>query len=228
MVQYNTSVFCNPCDNNSVVTTNCSPYRCQLLNMQPQYQVKIFDEDLDGVMFFIVGGNDNRGWPAFQLHNVTGMLSTSVLVDYEPGPRFYGLQIALQDNGTKIPGPQRTIVTVNITVLDLNDPPLLTSPNVTSVENNVTVGTIFYRYDSFDEDGDTVTCGIISGQVELVPPRNKPGGVKFAVNATTCELYVAGFLFYVGGTKLYQLNSYLSDGKVRTSIILTVIVIRKC
>ena len=54
-VQYITTTFCNPCDNNSNVTQTCSPLKCPLANMAPQYQATSFDEDYDGVTYFIVG-----------------------------------------------------------------------------------------------------------------------------------------------------------------------------
>ena len=220
-MQYITTTFCNPCDNNSNVTRTCSPLKCPLANMAPQYRVTSFDEDYDGVTYFIVGGNDNHGWPAFQVDNVTGLLSTATLIDYEVGPRSYNLQIALQDNGTKVPGPQRVIVTVTVTVVDVDDPPLLTSANVTSVVENTPIGNVVYTFQSFDADGDNVTCYIIGGNFNPTPPVGAPGPA-FAVNASTCKMSPYTWLDYEAGPRLYNLLTILSDGKLNTTIVLTV------
>ena len=91
--QFNTSVFCNPCDNNSNGTRNCNPLKCPLLQMAPQHTVTSFDQDSDTVRYFIVGGNNNNGQPAFQVDANTGALATSVLINYETGPRSYQLQV---------------------------------------------------------------------------------------------------------------------------------------
>ncbi len=66
-LQFDTTIFCNPCDNNSNGTRACSPLKCPLLQMAPQYTVTTFEQDGDGVQYFIVGGNGNNGQPAFQV-----------------------------------------------------------------------------------------------------------------------------------------------------------------
>jgi hypothetical protein len=103
--------------------------------------------------------------PTLQVNANTGALSTSVLIDFEVGPRFYQLQVNLVDNGTKLPGPQTTSVTLNITILNVNDPPLLLSPNVTGVPENSPIGSTVYSLVSWDQDGHVVTHSIAGGNV---------------------------------------------------------------
>ncbi len=161
--QLDTSVFCNPCDNNSNGTRNCNPLRCPLLQMPPQHTITSFDQDSDTVRYFIMGGNDNNGQPAFQLNPNTGELATSVLISYEPGPRSYQLQVDLVDNGVKLPGIQRTSVVLSITIVNVNDPPLLVTPNVTGVPENSAIGSTVHTMLASDEDGHTVAYSIVGG-----------------------------------------------------------------
>ena len=91
--QFDTTVFCNPCDNNSNGTRTCSPLKCPLLQMAPQHTITTFEQDNDFVRYYIVGGNNNNGQPAFQVNADTGALSTSVTINFETGPRFYQLQV---------------------------------------------------------------------------------------------------------------------------------------
>jgi hypothetical protein len=67
--------------------------------MEPQLNVTSFDQDNDTVRYYIVGGNDNNGYPAFQVDADTGALATWVTIDYETGPRFYQLQVSMGGGG---------------------------------------------------------------------------------------------------------------------------------
>jgi hypothetical protein len=93
----------------------------------------------------------------------TGALSTSVLISYETGPRSYQLQVNLVDNGTKLPGIQTTSVTLSITILNVNDPPLLVSPNTTGIPENSILGSTVYTFIASDEDGHAIAFAIVGG-----------------------------------------------------------------
>jgi hypothetical protein len=67
--------------------------KCPLLQMAPQHTITTFEQDNDFVRYYIVGGNNNNGQPAFQVNADTGALSTSVTINFETGPRFYQLQV---------------------------------------------------------------------------------------------------------------------------------------
>ncbi len=189
VLQFDTSVFCNPCDNNSNGTRNCNPQKCSLLQMPPQHTITSFDQDSDTVRYFIMGGNDNNGQPAFQLNPNTGELATSVLINFEPGPRSYQLQVDLVDNGVKLPGIQRTSVVLSITIVNVNDPPLFLSPNVTVVDERQAPGTIVYNVLTSDEDGDAVECFIVSGNANTAQP-DANGNARPAYVVPSCNLTV--------------------------------------
>ena len=42
---------------------------------------------MDGVKFYIVGGNNNLGYPAFSVDANTGVLLPFTLIDYELSPK---------------------------------------------------------------------------------------------------------------------------------------------
>ncbi len=69
------------------------------------------------------------------------------------------------DDGVTIPGPQTTSVTLNITIINVNDPPLMLSPNVTGVPENSIIGSTVFTVVSSDEDGHVVTHVIAGGNV---------------------------------------------------------------
>jgi hypothetical protein len=69
------------------------------------------------------------------------------------GPRNYSLRFNLTDDAVTVPGPNiSTIVTVNVTVVDVNDPPALRSANVTTVPENSALGTTVFSLVMVDED----------------------------------------------------------------------------
>ena len=125
------------------------------------------------------------------------------------GPRSYNLQIALQDNGTRVPGPQRVIVSLTITIVNVNDPPLLVSSNTTTVPENSFLSAVVYTFVSFDEDNDTVSYAIIAGNLNtgvysptdyarLHVPVTNPSTVRtaFPVDAALGSLTPASVLNY--------------------------------
>ena len=84
-----------------------------------------------------------------------------------------------------------------------------------------TVNNVVYTFQSFDADGDNVTCYIIGGNFNPTPPVGAPGPA-FAVNASTCKMSPYTWLDYEAGPRLYNLLTILSDGKLNTTIVLTV------
>ena len=72
-------------------------------------------------------------------------------------------QVNLVDNGIKLPGIQTTSVTLSITVLNVNDPPLLVSSNLTGIPENSIIGSTVYTFVASDEDGHAIAFTIVGG-----------------------------------------------------------------
>ena len=225
-MQYNTSVFCNPCDNGSNRTRSCNAQKCHLFNMEPQYFTTVFEQDNEQVKYYIMGGNDNRGEPAFQINELTGALATLTLINFELGPRTYSLQVDLVDNGVKLPGIQRTSVVFNITIVNVNDPPLLYSSNLTIVPENSPIGSVVYRFVPMDEDNDTVTFTILSGNINTgVYPPALPT-TAFTLNYTSGELMPFSILNFEL-LPVYFVEMFMTDNgtpSLSTRIVLHVII----
>ncbi len=225
-MQYNTSVFCNPCDNGSNRTRSCNAQKCHLFNMEPQYFTTVFEQDNEQVKYYIMGGNDNRGEPAFQINELTGALATLTLINFELGPRTYSLQVDLVDVSVKLPGIQRTSVVFNITIVNVNDPPLLYSPNVTYIPENKLPDEVVYRFVPMDEDNDTVSCFIVGNNNNTAVPRgNGTFAPAFAVNASSCEMFSASPIDYEPGPRRYDLLVHLRDYGLTTVIVMTVFIV---
>ena len=105
---------------------------------------------------------------------------------------------------------------LNISVVNMNDPPLLTSPNVTGIPENSALGSTQYQFVSFDEDADVVNYTIIAGnnntgvyppaQYALLqaPPSYNPPAPLPAFNLTA----YAGQLIPASLLNFELLNSY--------------------
>ncbi len=99
------------------------------------------------------------------------------------------------DDGTKLPGIQITSVVFNITILDVNDPPLFLSPNVTIVPEIQEPGTVVYTIQPFDADGDEVQCYIIGGNDNTAVMVNGSAAPAFAIDpSASCNLTTASWL----------------------------------
>ena len=81
LCQWNTSEFCNTCDIGVPATDGCSPWACDFVEFKVQYIMQAFDQDYDVVRYYIVGGNDNNGNPAFSIDENTGELRPASLLN---------------------------------------------------------------------------------------------------------------------------------------------------
>ncbi len=78
-------------------------------------------------------------------------------------------QIDVTDNNAS---PLTTSLIFNITIVDVNDPPLLSSPNVTSVPENSPLGSTSYQFRYVDDENHAVAYSIVGGNLNtgVYPP----------------------------------------------------------
>ncbi len=116
-------------------------------------------------------------------------------------------------------------------MVNINDPPLWVSANVTVVPEEQAVGTVVYTFVTSDEDNDTVSCFIVAGNVNTgsgeldVDGRPFPA---FTLQADSCALSVVSRINYEQGPRSYNLMVRLYDGHVNTIVILTIIIAGVC
>ncbi|XP_048590535.1 protocadherin Fat 4 isoform X2 [Nematostella vectensis] len=137
------------------------------------------DEGESGeIIFTIVSGNENG---VFQMDNKTGVLTRTRPLDRED-TSFYSLVVMAEDKGEPA---LSSSVTVNITVLDMNDNlPILQTPMDVLIPENATIGTLITQLNASDRDTGPfgqLTFAIISG--------NDEG--SFTLNETTGEIRTA-------------------------------------
>ena len=83
-------------------------------------------------------------------------------LNFEVGPRYYELEVDVTDDNVS---PLTVHLVFNVTIINVNDPPLLVSPNVTGVPENSIIGSTVYTFLSSDEDGNRVTYSIVGGNL---------------------------------------------------------------
>ncbi len=100
---------------------------------------------------------------AFRVHPTTGGFIPRSYLSFEPGPRSYLLVLDVTDNSPL--GSLTSRFVFNVSIVNVNDPPLLMSPNVTGIPENSVIGSTQYTFVVFDEDRDGVTMTIVSGNL---------------------------------------------------------------
>jgi hypothetical protein len=96
-------------------------------------RVNVWDEDDDVLSYSILLGND-AGY--FRMDNASGMLYTALPVDYEAQPSWSLLVQARELTFDRL----ISTGTVMVTVLDANDPPVVTSQHVELDESRASLG----------------------------------------------------------------------------------------
>jgi hypothetical protein len=132
--QWDTRAFCNPCWYFNASTADCSPLKCPILQLPPQNRFIGYDQDVNQTLFYrlLAGGNVNGfTGTAFQVGLLSGDFSSATLINYETGPRYYEVRLNITDDGAPWNVSLTTTFLIFVDVIDVNDPPLLTSPNVT-------------------------------------------------------------------------------------------------
>ena len=111
--------------------------------------------------------------------------------------------------------------------MDRNDPPELTSPNVTVIDEIPERDTLLYVFETFDQDGDNVTCEVVGGNDNLAWVDGVVGGDTyvvpgFRVATNSCDLFRASHIDFERGPTHYDLVVNMYDGTDFTEIILDV------
>ncbi|MBK7031133.1 MAG: cadherin domain-containing protein [Bacteroidales bacterium] len=126
--------------------------------------------------FTILSGNSNT---AFSISSTTGIITVanSSALNFETSPSF-ALVVKVQDNGT---GSLSSQATVTITLLNINEPPVITNQSF-SINENSANGTAVGTVIASDPDaGQTKTFSILSGNTNTA----------FAISSTTGVITVA-------------------------------------
>ncbi|KAM4834271.1 protocadherin Fat 4 [Thomomys bottae] len=145
------------------------------------------DRDLgsDGEVHYLIFGNSRK--KGFQIHEKTGQIFVSGLLDREKEERV-SLKV-LAKNAGSIRGPDIDEVTVNVTVLDANDPPVFSLDVYrVQVSEGVPVGTHVTFVSAFDSDS-TPSWSRFS---YFLGPGNDHGA--FSVNPQTGQITVTAEL----------------------------------
>ncbi len=224
-VQFNTTTFCNPCDVGTPETASCNAFKCPLNNFFVLHNITIFDQDGDSFTFFLRPDSMVNGLfgDAFEV-DVWGGLAPTSMLNYELGPRRFTLLVDVTDNNPM--GPKTSRFPLNITIVNVNDPPLLYSSNLTIVPENSLIGSVVYRFVPMDEDNDTVTFTILSGNINTgVYPPALPT-TAFTLNYTSGELMPFSILNFEL-LPVYFVEMFMTDNgtpSLSTRIVLHVII----
>ncbi|WP_343525506.1 cadherin domain-containing protein [Sphingomonas sp.] len=153
------------------------------------------------IVYAIAGGADAN---AFSIDSRTGALSFRSAPDYESGQHSYQVQVLASD------GSLATTQTLTVNVTDVDEPPVITSPNSVSVaENSRTVMTVEAR----DPEGHALQYSITGG-----------------ADAALFSISSAGILSYKTapdyetGSRLNEVQVSVSDGTSSTSQMIHVAV----
>ncbi|MCL1143620.1 Ig-like domain-containing protein [Shewanella gaetbuli] len=113
------------------------------------------DEDLDTITYTLSGTDA----AAFTIDPATGVLTFAIAPDFETptdigGNNIYDVIVTATDNGTPILTDSQAIA---VTVIDVNDAPVITSAATTTVNENQTAA---IDVNATDADGDTLTYSL--------------------------------------------------------------------
>jgi len=141
--------------------------------------VRAFDENGDALTYSIVYGNDLdvNGNAPFYINSTTGLIFVNGVLDYER-ISYYPLLVQVS-NGTN-----DTLVSVNVTIVDVNEAPVV-SPVVATIEENAPINTIVGTVVASDPEGTTLKYEITGGV----------GKEKFKINAEG-NIFTAAALDY--------------------------------
>ncbi|CAH6789163.1 Fat4 [Phodopus roborovskii] len=107
------------------------------------------DMGADGEVYYLIFGNSRK--KGFQIHKMTGQIYVSGLLDREKEERV-SLKVLAKNFGS-IRGADIDEVTVNITVLDANDPPVFSLNTYrVQISEGVPIGTHVTFVSAFDSD----------------------------------------------------------------------------
>lgn len=110
----------------------------------------------------------------FTINATNGQLSLAAALDYET-TNSYSLTVRVSDGNGGVADQS-----LNVTVTNANEPPVLTGPATHTVAEGTALGTSLGTYSATDVDGNPITFSIVEA------------GQPFAINATTGELTVDG------------------------------------
>ncbi|CAM5145461.1 unnamed protein product [Natator depressus] len=142
-------------------------------------QLKAHDNDTgrNGFLTYGILSGDRQ---KFRIDEATGILYSTVPVDYEEGPTKYQVVIYAEDNG--IPEKKRGYCTIIINITDINDcQPVFDPGNTLSVTENAPVGFIVGKVTATDKDeGDNafVLYNLIGGGGNIFEIDEVHGNIK--------------------------------------------------
>jgi VCBS repeat-containing protein len=141
------------------------------------------DPDFNQTLIYSIhSGNLNE---AFSINPTTGLLSIndSSEFNYETSPSFE-LLISIEDNGTDTLSNQAIIT---ITVLDINEMPVIIKDQFTIVENS-NIGTIVGSIEASDPDNQQIIIfSMLSGNMSDVFSLNPTSGLLTVANSTALD-----------------------------------------
>ncbi|MDR6149625.1 Ca2+-binding RTX toxin-like protein [Sphingomonas sp. SORGH_AS742] len=153
------------------------------------------------LVYAIAGGADAN---VFAIDSRTGLLSFRTAPDYDAGPHSYEVKVLASD------GSLATTQTLTVNVTDVDEAPVITSPNSATVaENGTTVMTIAAR----DPEGHALQYSITGGADRSL----------FSISSTGVLSYKTA-PDYETGSHLDEVQVSVSDGTLTTSQMIRVAV----
>jgi VCBS repeat-containing protein len=171
------------------------------------------DPEGNGLIWSIIGGTDGA---KFNINSSTGALSFIAAPNFETptdanADNIYVVQIQVSD------GTNTTNQTINVTVANANEAPVITSNNTFSIAENNTVITTLTATDP--DVGATLLWSIIGGA----------DSAKFNINASTGDLFFATAPNFeiptdANADNVYVVQVQVSDGTLTANQIINVTV----
>ncbi|EMP31757.1 Protocadherin Fat 4 [Chelonia mydas] len=174
-------------------------------------QLKAQDNDTgrNGFLTYGILSGDRQ---KFRIDEATGILYSTVPVDYEEGPTKYQVVIYAEDSG--IPEKKRGYYTIIINIIDINDcQPVFDPVNTLSVTENAPVGFIVGKVTATDKDeGDNafVLYNLIGGGGNIFEIDEVHGNIK-GENALI-EYYILSDVSF----SPFFLTEDINEGKIIT------------
>jgi hypothetical protein len=138
------------------------------------------DQDKDQILTYTLVERSSM----FALDSVTGQLSVVGSLDYEAQSRF-SLSVKVCDNGT----PQlSTTATVNVSVVDVNEAPVLSPRQYFSINENSILGNLVGSAGGFDPDRAITAFGTLSWS--MTPGRSGDMDDVFTINPASGAIRV--------------------------------------
>ena len=181
-------------------------------------RVVLHDDDVNDTHVFALAptpGNVRTATneTAFLIDAATGELLPASVVNFEEQAEFQ-VVVDVVDTSSVEPLVVNVSFVINVTLVDVNDPPLLASPSTIPYPENWPVGDAYTYVVASEEDvNDTVTYTIVGGNDNPLPAAG--GAPAFALNASSGALSPASVVSFETTPTFVLLVRLSDDGTAR-------------